>query len=70
MPPEFFLLNEATRVCKPKYGFIRSRAPDSCCIQSVPLRIAHAPLENRVKEGCSYSYDLVNLFPGFLVWFS
>ena len=24
----------------------------------MPLRIERAPLENRVKEGCSYSYDL------------
>ena len=50
-------------VCKPKYGSIRSRALDSCCIPCVPLRIARAPLEyrafeNGVKEGCSYSYDL------------
>ena len=45
-------------MCKPKYGSIRSRALDSCCIPSVPLRIARAPLENGVKECCSYSYDL------------
>ena len=42
---------------KLKYGSIRSRAPDSCCILSVPLGIARAPLENGVKEGCTYSYD-------------
>ena len=42
---------------KLKYGSIRSRDPDSCCILSVPLGIARAPLENGVKEGCTYSYD-------------
>ena len=45
-------------VCKPKYGSVRSRAPNSSCIPNVPLRIARAPLENGVKEGGSYSYDL------------
>ena len=45
-------------VCKPRYGSIRSRAPVSCCIPSVLLRVARAPLENGIKEGCSYSYDL------------
>ena len=45
-------------MCKPKYGSTGSRAPNSCCIPSVPLRIARAPLENGVKEVCSYSYDL------------
>ena len=44
-------------MCKPKYGSIQSRALDSCCIPSVPHRIARAPLENGVKECCSYSYD-------------
>ena len=39
-------------LCKPEYGSVRGRAPDSGCVPSVPLRIA------RVKEGCSYSYDL------------
>ena len=39
----------------------RSRALDSCCVPSMllrKLRIARAPLENEVKEGCSYAYDL------------
>ena len=48
---------------KPKYGSIRSRAPDSCCNPSVRLRIARVSLEDRalengVNEGYSYSYDL------------
>ena len=43
---------------KPRYSSLWSRVPDSCCIPSVPLCITRAPLENRVKEGCSYSYDL------------
>ena len=47
-------------VCKLKYGLIRSPAPNSCCIPSVLLRVAPAPLENRVKEGCSCSYDFGN----------
>ena len=34
------------KVCKPKYGSVRSRAPNSCCIPSVARRIARAPLEN------------------------
>ena len=60
----FFLkVRSEKHMCKPKYGSIWSRALDSCCIPSVPLRIARAPLEDRafengVKEGCSYSYDL------------
>ena len=45
-------------MCKPKYGSIRSRAPNSSCIPGVPLRIARTPLENGAKEGCGYSYDL------------
>ena len=40
------------------YGSVRSQALDNCCIPSVPVRIARAPLENGVKEDCSYSYDL------------
>ena len=43
---------------KPRYSSLWSRVLDSCCIPSVPLCIARAPLENKVKEGCSYSYDL------------
>ena len=55
-----------TNLYKPRYCSIRSRAPDSCCIPSVPLRIARAPLEdcaleNGVKERYSYSYDLENV---------
>ena len=46
------------QLCKLKYGSIRSRAPYSCCIPCVPLRIACAPLEKGVNEGCSYYYDL------------
>ena len=54
-------------LCKPKYGSIRSRAPDSCCIPSVPLRIARAPLNTtfgygvhwRRKRLFSYGFEFV-----------
>ena len=55
------LQSVGTALCKPKYGSIWSCAPDSCCILSVPLCIAGAPLENGVKEGCSYSDSLIIL---------
>ena len=56
----FPLQSFGTALCKPKYGSMRSQAPDSCCIPRVPLRIARAPLVNEIKEGCSYPHEKIN----------
>ena len=49
---------------KPKYGSIRSQAPDSFCIPRVPLRIAHAPLED-----CIWKWSLLEEKKVVLLWF-